>query len=66
MCIQYRRFLPYRADRSARYGKGRLHCMRVLYIRTWLLDSRKEWVANIAIEWLPYCKLQAALYQNRK
>ena len=32
MCIQYRRSLPYRADRSARYGKGRLYCMRVLYI----------------------------------
>ena len=32
MCIQYRRSLPYRADRSARYGKGRLYCMRVLYV----------------------------------
>ena len=33
-------------------------------VYTWLLDSRKAWAANIAIEWLPYCKLQAALYQN--
>ena len=31
MFKQYRRSLPYRADRSARYGKGRLYCMRVLY-----------------------------------
>ena len=29
---QYRRYLPYRADRSARYGKGRLYCMRALYL----------------------------------
>ena len=25
--IQYRRPFPYRADPSARYGKGRLYCM---------------------------------------
>ena len=46
MCIQYRRSLPYRADRSARYGKGRLYCMRVLLyvhqIYTWLLDHVKR------------------------
>ena len=58
MCIQYRLSLPYRADRSARYGKGRLYYARIiLYVHpvyyTWLLDSRKEWAANIAIEWLP-------------
>ena len=57
MCIQYRRSLPYRADRSARYGKGRLYCMRVHRICTWLLDSRKAWAANIAIEWLPYTSI---------
>ena len=34
MCIQCRRSLPYRADRSARYGKRRLDCMRILYVRT--------------------------------
>ena len=27
--IQYRRPLPYRADRSARYGKDRLYCMHM-------------------------------------
>ena len=53
MCIQYRRPFPYRSDRSALYGKGRLYCMRVHRIYTWLLDSRKAWAANIAIEWLP-------------
>ena len=39
-----------------RYGKGRLYCMRILYVHqiyAWLLDSRKVWAANIAIEWLP-------------
>ena len=43
----------YRADRSTPYGKVRLHCMRILYVHwmyTWLLDSRKAWAANIAIE----------------
>ena len=27
--IQYRRPLPYRADRSAQYGKDRLYCMHM-------------------------------------
>ena len=27
--IQYRRPFPYRADRSARYGKDRLYCMHI-------------------------------------
>ena len=30
LSIQYRRSLPYLADRSARYGKVRLYCMRVV------------------------------------
>ena len=47
----YRQFLPYWADRSARYGKGRLYCMCVLYLHR--IDSRKALVAKIAIEWLP-------------
>ena len=32
MCIQYRRPLPYRADRSARYGKDILYAHVILYI----------------------------------
>ena len=57
--MQYRRSLPYLADRSARYGKGRLHCMCVLYLHliyTWLLVA-KAWAANIVIEWLPYTSI---------
>ena len=68
--MQYRRSLPYRADRSARYGKRHLYFMRVLYVHRiymWLLDSRKAWAANIAIEWLPctsiYIEGQTGLYQ---
>ena len=56
MHIQYRRSLPYRADRSARYGKDRLYYRRLLYVHRiymWLLHSRKAWAANSAIEWLP-------------
>ena len=48
VCIQYRRPFPYRADRSARYGKGRLYCMRVHRIYTWPLNSRKAWAANLS------------------
>ena len=34
MCIQYRRFLPYWADRSVLFGKGRLYCMHVFIRKT--------------------------------
>ena len=51
--IQYRRPLPYRADRSARYGKDCLYCMQMhiisIIIANYLYSSAVKNCSYIAI-----------------
>ena len=61
LSIQYRRSLPYLADRSAPNGKSHIDCMHLLYvhrIHLWLIESRKAWAANIANDWLSCRSIQ--------